>query len=1022
MTRPLIAAVRIGLAALLVGVLVPPVAAAAGPRLSGSDKGVPTPAWATATPEGDLVPVEIEPAGGADAAVAAVLAVGGRLDAHIEGFVGAAVPARELRRLADDPAIARVDPARRSYNPDPDLQPRTSGSPRQAGTVTGEHVGALYLDRWHAAGIRGQGVKVGIIDAGYDVAKWNAAVSTGDLPTPAGTFCRDYGVDCGNPLSHGAADNHGNAVAEVIHDAAPDAELYVAHARSTADNLAAVNWMIANGVRVISRSLGHEWDGPGDGRGAMAKVVDHAVANGITWFNSAGNYGGASGSGGFVRLNPIPLAYDAGTSSYWVSFPGYGFFLPIANCSFFGGVRWSDFGASFDSGGAATTASPTDFDVFLYDENHAEVGRSEATQATGAAVLPIENPGCYGSAKYLAIKMYTPGAAWNGGNQVNDTMEIMVSIGLGGSTNPRSVTQPAADSNNPGQISVGAIDPWDGTSIGSYSSWGPTNADPSPVKPDLVAVAGLSTQAYGYEAFPGTSAATPVAAGIGALVLSAGLASTPAQLAAYLEGSTWERGSAGADFTYGHGELHLSENPPAAASNLTVTAAGTPGTIDPGDPAVVKVTVANTGAGAASGVRVDLTHSLTLEVDAVAGPTGACPLVSEQNPVGVPITKYRCDVGGLAGGASAVVTVTGRIPDADEASVDASATMSGDEDTSDNLASAVVKVVRGAYGGWRLAGSDRYATAANAALDRFSGRTVDVAYLAVGTNFPDALAGAALAGATRGPILLTLTGELPVPTRDALATLKPKKVVALGSTGVVSDAVLAAAASAAGGAATDRLGGVNRYDTAARIARAVPGQHDTVYLAVGTNFPDALAAGPATGGAPVVLTPPGGLAPETAQVLADLAPEKVVALGGRAVLPNEVLLAAQAAAGAAEIDRLQGPDRFATAVDIARRSFSAPRTVYVAVGSNFPDALGGGPLAVREAAPMLLTLTDSIPEAVATYLDELENLQRIVILGGKGVVSDAVKGLLEQYLAPLEPPPPGSGGGDGEGPPPPPAP
>lgn len=92
----------------------------------------------------------------------------------------------------------------------------------------------------------------------------------------------------------------------------------------------------------------------------------------------------------------------------------------------------------------------------------------------------------------------------------------------------------------------------------------------------------------------------------------------------------------------------------------------------------------------------------------------------------------------------------------------------------------------------RLAGANRYATAAAVASFQFSG-VVPVVYLARGDVFADAVAGGALID---GPVLLTGSCALPSATQAALAAARPARVVALGGSGAVCDGVLAQAASA----------------------------------------------------------------------------------------------------------------------------------------------------------------------------------------------------------------------------------
>jgi putative cell wall-binding protein len=301
----------------------------------------------------------------------------------------------------------------------------------------------------------------------------------------------------------------------------------------------------------------------------------------------------------------------------------------------------------------------------------------------------------------------------------------------------------------------------------------------------------------------------------------------------------------------------------------------------------------------------------------------------------------------------------------------------------------------GPDGTYRVSGSSRFETAAEIALDRFVPGQVDVAYLATGTNFPDALAGGPLATVTNGPILLAQRDELPADTHAALAALQPGRVVALGGTQVVSDAVLNQAAAAAGGATTDRLWGPNRYATAVAIAAAMPAT-GTVYVTTGENFPDALAGGAATGGSPILLVTPTALPAPTREAIASMRPDRVVALGGTNAVSDTVLAEAAQAAGGAVTSRLTGNDRFATAVAIAK-VLPTPDTVYVATGVAFPDALAGGPAAAGEGAPTLLVTRDDVPDVVTAYLESLPGLRRVVVLGGTLAVSGEVMTELQSH-------------------------
>ena len=297
----------------------------------------------------------------------------------------------------------------------------------------------------------------------------------------------------------------------------------------------------------------------------------------------------------------------------------------------------------------------------------------------------------------------------------------------------------------------------------------------------------------------------------------------------------------------------------------------------------------------------------------------------------------------------------------------------------------------------RLAGDDRYETAVAVALDRFDPADVEVVYLATGADFPDALAGVPLAAAMDAPILLTRSTSLPAVVQDAIETLTPSTVVALGGPAAVADEVLAAAGDAAG-AEVERLFGTDRYATAAAIAGAMDTSGvDRVFLATGLDFPDALAGGPTTEGAPILLTRPDRLPAATAGALGALDSARVIALGGASAVGEDVLVEAGAVSGAAT-SRIAGDDRFATAAALAA-TVADPSVAYVAVGTNFPDALAAGSAATAEGAPILLTRTGALPDATVGFLEALASLRRIVVLGGEGAVSadvaDALGALLD---------------------------
>lgn len=202
----------------------------------------------------------------------------------------------------------------------------------------------------------------------------------------------------------------------------------------------------------------------------------------------------------------------------------------------------------------------------------------------------------------------------------------------------------------------------------------------------------------------------------------------------------------------------------------------------------------------------------------------------------------------------------------------------------------------------RVAGLDRYATAADLAVDRFDG-PVPVAFVATGIDFPDALAAVPAAVRQGGPVLLAARDTLPQATVDALRALRPEQVVVLGGTQAIGEGVAQRIEQAVpGDAAVMRLSGPDRFQTAARVvAGAFDAGTHSVHLATGTRFADALAAGPAAAarGGPLLLVTRDALPPPSEAELERLGPRVVSAVGGSVVMSDRVIQSAGEAAARA---------------------------------------------------------------------------------------------------------------------------
>lgn len=87
----------------------------------------------------------------------------------------------------------------------------------------------------------------------------------------------------------------------------------------------------------------------------------------------------------------------------------------------------------------------------------------------------------------------------------------------------------------------------------------------------------------------------------------------------------------------------------------------------------------------------------------------------------------------------------------------------------------------------RLGGATRYETSAEVNDAFFDPGTATTAFLATGTNFPDALAGAALAGLTRSPLYITGPDCTPESTHASIERSGATSRVALGGPAAIGD-------------------------------------------------------------------------------------------------------------------------------------------------------------------------------------------------------------------------------------------
>ena len=447
---------------------------------------------------------------------------------------------------------------------------RTIVRPQPAqGVVVSEGSAAHGAPAWHATGVKGQGVKIGVIDVGFEGFR---TLMGSELPEEGNVRVRCY-ADIGvlatdaNDCINSSGSKHGTAVAEALFDIAPEATYYISNPDSFGDLQTAVQWMIDNDVDVVNHSVSWGWNGPGDGTSPFSnsplRAVDTAVEDGITWVNSAGNgsqntwfgpFEDSDGDGDHnfgVNIDCNTIDLKAGEEVTLV-------------------LRWDDnwLGASRD---LDLYLIPPDASGRFFLRNAVA---SELEQSGRFGDYPLEaiNTSVVNDMTACIVVSQFRGArpAWMQ-LQSRGIQALEFHTLSGGIGNP-------AESANSGLLAVGAA-PWDNTStIEPYSDQGP--APDGRTKPDIVgADLGQSVtlrsanNPNGY--FPGTSQASPHIAGLAALVKQRFPNYTPQQIANYLKNNAEPRGAV-PNNTWGYGFAKLPAIAPEPAA--TPTPIPTPGT------------------------------------------------------------------------------------------------------------------------------------------------------------------------------------------------------------------------------------------------------------------------------------------------------------------------------------------------------------------------------------------------------------------------------------------------------------
>ena len=312
----------------------------------------------------------------------------------------------------------------------------------------------------------------------------------------------------------------------------------------------------------------------------------------------------------------------------------------------------------------------------------------------------------------------------------------------------------------------------------------------------------------------------------------------------------------------------------------------------------------------------------------------------------------------------------------------------------------------------RLAGYDRFDTSAVISANTLSSASrfdpgLDTVFVASGMNFPDALSTVPVAASLSAPLLLVKRDAIPPTVAAELSRLHPRRIVVVGGSAIISDAVMRTLREYVG-SPTDvvRVAGGDRFATSRALTEfGFPQGTDTMLLASAWTFPDALSAGAAAAAKHAgVLLVDGRLSSPDADTIAELKRSGVTnveVVGGPAAISQG--FADGLSAAGLTVTRVAGADRFATSVAISSDAFPGLRqapdgaagalhlfdTAVVASGLNFPDALAGAALAGKLGAPLFIATNACVPPDALEAMEEM-GVRTAILIGGTATLSTAL--------------------------------
>ena len=508
---------------------------------------------------------------------------------HPTGFILADMPVDKLDVLAAKNYIVNLDTAEETATPQND-QARAA-----------MNVGSVWT-----GGDTGAGVTVAVLDSGIDT-------SNPDFPTLNTSNSKDYSnyptLDdtITNTVTGHGTHVTGSVLGRGVNSAtykgvAPGANLVFLKIGNDTTGSASSNAIVyaihaavdTYHANIITMSYGG-WSTYHDGSDAKCQAVDYAVSQGTTVFISAGNNSSlewhcfgtvaANGTTDFMQLLLTGgTGYNTGLAFNLVWYDGIGTHNGL-NLKYYDVTQTELTAVTRSAQSESTRGTESQFSYYDYYIGNDYYYLKVQNTSNSSQMYHIYYDPSYNLPGYSKVQFHEPAPSLL--YTLTSPAEADGAIAVGAYvTRPSWTNYQGIAGYNYGQT----LD-----IIASFSSCGPRVDGGAPNKPEIVAPGsaiisardpiytagttynpaiiddnglhqGNSATSH-YFVMQGTSMACPLAAGVGALLLSINTTLTPAQVKSILETTATDKGTAGFDTAYGYGLINAS-----AAVNSIITA------------------------------------------------------------------------------------------------------------------------------------------------------------------------------------------------------------------------------------------------------------------------------------------------------------------------------------------------------------------------------------------------------------------------------------------------------------------